>query len=344
MISSSVMFERACARMMRRLFVLYVLLVLSVASARAATLEESAKAEGEVVLYSSLNNEQIVTLVDAFKKKYPFTKPSFYRGTSERVLQRAATEAKAGRFAVDVVTAAGFQLQLMKDWGLTQRFVPPEASAYDPGFKDPEGHWINVHSLLNSMAYNTQLVRPNDAPKKYEDLLAPRWKGRIGVNLQDPEWYVNLQRRWGKEKARNYIKALAAQQPGVRDGHNITAQLLAAGEFHAVSNTYAHIAARIKGQGGPVQYVFDEPVITYVHPIALVKAAPHPSAGKLLMSFILSPEGQRMLRDQGRIPSHRDIDPQVFSLRNVKLYASDPRLAKEYGPAGEEMRAIFGAR
>lgn len=338
------MFERACTRMMRRLFVLYVLLVSSVASACAATLEESAKAEGEVVLYSSLNNEQIVTLVDAFKKKYPPIKPSFYHGTSGRVLQRAATEAKAGRFAVDVVTAAGFQLQLTKDSGLTQRFVPPEASAYDPGFKDPEGHWINVHSLLNSMAYNTQLVRPNDAPKKYEDLLAPRWKGRIGVNLQDPEWYVNLQRRWGKEKARNYIKALAAQQPGMRDGHNITAQLLAAGEFHAVSNTYAHIAARIKGQGAPVQYVFDEPVITYVHPIALVKAAPHPSAGKLLMSFILSPEGQRMLRDQGRIPSHRDIDPQVFSLRNVKLYASDPRLAKEYGPAGEEMRAIFGGR
>jgi len=173
-------------------------LVSSVASACAATLEESAKAEGEVVLYSSLNNEQIVTLVDAFKKKYPSLKPSFYRGTSERVLQRAATEAKAGRFAVDVVTAAGFQLQLMKDSGLTQRFVPPEASAYDPGFKDPEGHWINVHSLLNSMAYNTQLVRPNDAPKKYEDLLAPRWKGRIGVNLQDPERDVNLQRRWRK--------------------------------------------------------------------------------------------------------------------------------------------------
>ena len=186
------------------------------------------------------------------------------------------------------------------------------------------------------MAYNTQLVKPNEAPKKYEDLLAPRWKGRIGVNLQDPEWYVNLQRRWGKEKARNFLKALAAQQPGVRDGHNITAQLLAAGEFHAVTNTYAHIAARIKGQGGPVQYVFDEPVITYVHPIALIKSAPHPNAGKLLMSFILSAEGQRMLRDQGRIPGHRDIDPKVFPLRNVKLQASDPSLAKEYGPRAKK--------
>jgi iron(III) transport system substrate-binding protein len=330
--------------MMRQLFVLYVLLVLFVATVSAAALEDAARTEAEVVLYSSLNNEQIVTLVEAFKKKYPSIKPSFYRGTSERVLQRTATEAKAGRFAVDVVTAAGFQLQLMKELGLTQSFTPPDASAYDAGFKDPDGHWINVHSLLNSMAYNTQLVRANEAPKRYEDLLAPRWKGRIGVNVQDPEWYVNLQRRWGKEKARSYLKALAAQQPGIRDGHNTTAQLLAAGEFHAVTNTYAHIAARIKGQGGPVQYVFDEPVITYVHPIALVKAAPHLNAGKLLISFILSVEGQRMLRDQGRIPGHRDVDPQVFSLRNVKLQASDPRLAKEYGPAGEEMRAIFGAR
>jgi iron(III) transport system substrate-binding protein len=310
----------------------------------AATVEEAAKSEGEVVFYSSLNNEQIVTLVDAFKKKYPSIKPSFFRATSERVLHRALTEARAGRFAVDVVSASGFQVQLMKESGLTQRFVPPEAGSFDEGFKDSDGHWVSVHSLLNSMAYNTQLVKPSEAPKKYEDLLAPRWKGRIGVNLQDPEWYVSLQRRWGKDKARSYLKALAAQQPGVRDGHNLTVQLAAAGEYQVVTNTYAHIAARIKSQGGPVQHVFDEPVITYVHPIALMKGAPHPNAGKLLMSFILSVEGQRMLRDQGRIPSHRDIDPQVFPLRNVKLQASDPKLAKDHAAAAEEMRSIFGVR
>jgi len=337
------MFKAGSATMMQILIATIILSLLSLPS-QAASLDDAARNEGEVVLYSSLNNEQIVTLVDAFKKKYPGIKTSFYRGTSERVLQRASTEAKAGRFAVDVMTSAGFQVQLMKESGLTQQYVPPEASNYDEGFKDPDGHWVNVHSLLNSMAYNTKLVKPNEAPRKYEDLLAPRWKGRIGVNLQDPEWYVSLQRRWGKDKARNFLKALAAQQPAVRDGHNITAQLLAAGEFHAVTNTYAHIAARIKAQGGPVQYVFDEPVITYVHPIVLAKGAPHPNAGKLLIGFILSVEGQRMLRDQGRIPAHRDVDPKVFSLRDVKLQASDPRQAKEYGPAGEEMRGIFGVR
>ena len=333
---------RTMLRFLVFLFFVFLAFFLSSAAAKAATLEESAKAENEVVLYSSLNNEQIVTLVDAFKKKYPFIKPSFYRGTSERVLQRALTEAKAARYAVDVFTSAGFQLELLKESGLTQKFVPAEAAAYDEGFKDPEGHWVNVHSLLNTMAYNTQLVRPGEAPKKYEDLLASKWKGK-SVNLQDPEWYVNLQRRMGKAKAINFLRALAAQQPALRDGHNITAQLLAAGEFQVVSNTYAHIVARTKAQGGPVQYVFDEPVITYIHPVALAKFAPHPNAGKLLMSFILSSEGQKMLRDQGRIPGHREIDPKVFSLRQIKLQASDPRLAKEYAAAGEEMRAIFGS-
>lgn len=103
------MYEAAKVMMLGSIFVVFVLSVLF-PQADAATSDEAARAEGEVVLYGSLNNEQIVTLVDAFKKKYPFIKPSFYRGTSERVLQRANTEAKAGRFAVDVMTSAGFQV------------------------------------------------------------------------------------------------------------------------------------------------------------------------------------------------------------------------------------------
>ena len=177
----------------------------------AATLEESARTEGEVVLYSSLNNEQIVTLVDAFKKKYPAIKPSFYRGTSERVLQRAITEAKAGRFAVDVLTSAGFQVQLMKEAGLTQRFVPAGSERLTT-MASKTRTAIGSTSILCSTPWATirSWFGPVDAPKKYEDLLAPKWKGRIGVNLQDPEWYVNLQRRMGKEKARGFLKALAA--------------------------------------------------------------------------------------------------------------------------------------
>ena len=295
-------------------------------SSLAATLEEAAKAEGQVVFYSSLNNEQIKTLVDRFQQKYPAIKASFYRGTSDRVLQRI----KAGRHTVDVFSAAGFQLQLLKESGLTDKYVPKESSAYDSGFKDPEGHWVSVHSLLNSMAYNTNLVKASEAPKKIEDLLQPKWKGKIGIDVGDAEWYAN------------FLKGLAAQKVGLRNGHNLLAQLTAAGEFQVVLNTYAHIAARMKKQGAPIQWVFDEPVVTYVHPIAVARQAPHPNAGRLFESFVLSEEGQKMLRDQGRIPSRRDVDAKVFSLKNIKLFASDPQWAKEYPAAMEEMEQILG--
>jgi iron(III) transport system substrate-binding protein len=142
--------------------------------------------------------------------------------------------------------------------------------------------------------------------------LAPRWKGRIGVNLQDPEWYVSLQRRWGKDKGAQLFKSSRGPTTGCRDGHNITAQLLAAGEFHAVCNTYAHIAARIKSKAGRCN-LFSTTGDHLRSSIVLAKGAPHPNAGKLLISFILSLEGQRMLRDQGRIPGHREVEPQVFS-------------------------------
>src|SRR5919106_1913689 len=112
-------------RLLMNLFTLVMPLVALYSWSQAATGDDAAKAEGEVIFYSSLNNEQIVTLVDAFKRKYPFIKPSFYRATSERVLQRAVTEARAGRHAVDVLTAAGFQAQLLKEAGLTQKFIPP---------------------------------------------------------------------------------------------------------------------------------------------------------------------------------------------------------------------------
>ena len=90
-----------------------------------------------------------------------------------------------------------------------------------------------------------------------------------------------------------------------------------------------------------MQYVFDEPVITYVHPVALAKSAPSSQRRQTPDEFHSFRRRPEMLRDQGRIPGHREIEPKVFPLRQVKLLASDPGLAKEYGPAGEEMRAIF---
>ena len=308
----------------------------------AASVEELAGGEGEVVFYSSLNNEQIVTFRDVFQRKYPFLKVEFYRGTSERVLQRIITEAQTGRHSVDVFSSAGFQLQSVKEKGLTAKYVVEEPAAFPKGFRDPDGQWTNLHSLYLSMGYNTKSVSASEAPKKYDDLLDPKWRDKIGFNIRDVEWFVNILRIKGREQGLDFMRRLAAQRPGTHEAHNLLAQLLAAGEFHAVANTYGHILARERERGAPVQWVLAEPVITYLHPIGLALHAPHPNGGKLFINFLLSKEGQKMLSAQGRIPSRSDVEPQALKVaKGMRLFPSDPSLAREYEAASKEMRAIF---
>lgn len=321
---------------------LVVILFGSLASAGAASLEELARAEGEVVFYSSFNNERLVALRDAFQKKHPFLRVNFYRAGSERVMQRILTEAQAGRHAVDLFTSAGFQVQVLKEKGLTAKFVPDDGSFYAQGFRDPDGHWTAVHSLLNSMGYNTKQISAADAPKNYDDLLQPRWKGRIGLNIRDAEWFANMLRIRGRDKGLAFMRKLAAQRPGLQEGHNLLAQLLAAGEFHVVVNSFAHILAREKAKGAPVQWVLVEPVIAYIDPLALALNAPHPNAGKLFINFILSKEGQSILAAQGTIPSRSDVEPQILRIpKGTRLAPSDLSLAREYESAAEQFRKIF---
>src|SRR5437870_8127142 len=105
------------------------------------------------------------------------------------------------------------KIQALKEHGLTAKFIPDENSFYPDGFKDPEGHWTSLLLLLNAMGYNTKLVSPGEAPKKYEDLLHPKWKGKLGIHVRDPEWFLNIERRMGRERAGDFLKKLAAQSP-----------------------------------------------------------------------------------------------------------------------------------
>jgi len=310
----------------------------------AATLEELAKAEGKVTFYSSLNNEYIQPLVDAFAKKYPDIKPSFYRANSDRVVQKILTESQAGHHAVDVFSAADSKIHLLKEKGLTLRFVSNENLAYSDGFKDPEGHWTSVLLVLSSMGYNTDSVSPLQAPKTYDDLLDPKWKGKIGINPREGEWYLSLQYRMGKEKAKDFLKRLSGQNLNFREGNTLLAQLLGAGEFDIIPYVNAHTLARFKEKGTPVQWVFDEPIITHLHTIALARNALHPNAGKLFINFVLSIEGQKILGDHGIIPSRRDTDNKFFDLKKKNLFPSDPRWGNEYESALMEMGTILGVR
>ena len=272
-----------------------------------AALVEGAKKEGRLVWYTSMNVDDSQPLLDAFTKKYPFIRAELWRGSSEKVLNKIQTEARAGQFLFDVVSSNAFETGYLKAAGLAARYVPPSASVYPKGFVDPEGGWVDIYDNHYVLGYNTNLVPRGEAPRDWRDLLDPRWKGKFAMDPEDHAWLLALQERWGKDKANAFARSLAAQSPLWRKGHTLIAQLLTAGEF-PLGLVYAHRIEELKAKGAPVEWVTTtDPIPTEVHPIQVGAKALHPNAARLFVEFVVSTEGQTMMKGFGRIPAHPEV-------------------------------------
>ena len=190
-----------------------------------------AKKEGEVSLYLSTNLTDANGMMQSFKQKYPFVNVGLFRADNEKLLSRILTEASAGKFTADVVLISSFEVRVLIQKKLLQKYLSPESRFYPEGFTDKDGYWTSVYSIPRVMAYNTKLVRPDAAPKTYDDLLQPKWKGNVGLSDSAVLWYAGFLKFYGDEKGREYMKKLAAQKPAFRDSETVISQLLAAGEF-----------------------------------------------------------------------------------------------------------------
>ena len=304
-----------------------------------AQLFDGAKKEAKMVLYSTQTQSQSMDLLRTFEKRYPFVKTGLYRAGTGRLLPKIVTESQTGRHEADVIQLGGFEAQVLKEKGLAARYTSPEAAFFPEGFKDPEGFWCDVFVNIGVIAYNSRLVARPDVPKSYQDLLDPKWKGKISIDQEDAEWFGNILEIMGKESGLKFMKRLAAQKLIPRRGRRLQAQLLGAGEFPVALNLYISSVAELILQGAPIEPVAAEPLIAKLHPIFLAARAPHPNAGKLFVDFVLSEEGQRLIAKTD-VPSRKGIFSEnaiVSKIQKLKLYPSDPRLGKNYG----EYRTLF---
>ena len=201
---------------------------------------EGAKKEGKLVVYTSMTVDQAQRLNDAFKAKYPFIQPSMFRAVGERLLTRIMTEAQAGKYDFDVVQSAETQAYFLKKKNLLAKYVAPETKNVQRPFFDPDGYWAAVYMMPNVVGYNTRMIKGNEVPRSDEDLLNPKWKGKIGMDHTKPEWFSWKLKRMGEEKGVAYMKKLGAQEFKLYSGLTILTSLLAAGEFPLVLNTYVH--------------------------------------------------------------------------------------------------------
>ena len=268
---------------------------------RDARLLENARKEGSVVLYTSLAPTESGPLGQAFEKKTG-VKVEIFRTISEKVVQRALTEARAKRFAFDVVETNGPEMEIMAREQIFSDFHSPYLADLPPNAIPKHRQWIPDRVNFFVVAFNTAKVRREELPKTYQGFLDARWKGRIGLEATDAEWMATLVKLWGEAAGMGYFRQLAEMKPDVRKGHVLLAELIAAGEIPVGLTVYNSNAESLKRRGAPIDWLPVEPVVGRPQGIGVARNAPHPHAALLFADFVLSPEGQELLNSMGRVP------------------------------------------
>jgi len=281
---------------------------------RDQKLVERARQEGSVTFYTSMATTESIPLSKAFEKKYG-VKVELWRATSDKVVQRAVTEARGRRFNLDFVETNGPELEMLAREKLLSEFFSPYIADLPAAAVPSHKLWISDRLNLYVVAYNTNKVRREELPKTYEGFLDAKWKGRLGVEATDSEWLGTIVKLWGQERGMRFFRGLAEMKPDVRKGHVLFSELIAAGEVSTGLTVYASNAESMKRRGGPIDWAAIEPIVARPQALGVARNAPHPHAALLLADFILSPEGQELLLSMGRVPVSTKVKSPFSSLK-----------------------------
>jgi len=320
--------------------------VASFAAQESANLIEGAKQERKILYYTALPIQPDTTMmVDAFKVKYPFLDVDVFRLSGETLLMKVLAEAQAKALKNDVFQCSIVQMSQMKQKGLLMKYVGPESKAYGPKFKDPDGYWNTSYIIPYVIAYNTKIIPKADAPKSYEDLLKPKYKGKIGIDTDEVQWYFHLLKIMGREKGIPFMKALAKQDLLFRKGHTLLTTLCAAGEVPIVLVAYLQEVYNAQDVGSPIEWVLFEssPTIAAINTIAIQNNAPHPNAAKLFYNFSISEEGTAVLKKLSK--NAATTKALTTEVKGMDVYVAHPEeLLANYEQVTKEWKEIFNPK
>jgi len=264
---------------------------------RQQRLIEGGKREGVLTMYSNAPTDDNAALVGAFEKKYAI-KVNLYRASSEEIRQRALAEAGARRFDVDFILTNGPTMEALAREQLLQEAKSPHLADVMARAIPPHRDWVGFCLNVLVAAYNTDLVKKAELPKSYQDLLDPRWKGRIAIAADDSDWFAGLMGELGEEKGLKLFRDIAATNGfSARKGHTLLTNLVAAGEAPLALTVFNYTAEQLKRRGAPIDWFTIAPLISMPNSIAVAHAAPHPSAAVLMFDFMLS-DAQKILAER----------------------------------------------
>jgi ABC-type Fe3+ transport system substrate-binding protein len=299
-------------------------LCAGVAQAADAALIEAAKKEGEVIWYSTqIVNQLVRPIATAFEKKYGI-KVRATRANAVETAIKILNESKAGRPQADITDGTTTVVPLKKA-GYVLKWLPDPAKDYPDSLKDPDGYWVANNLFMLAPGYNTSLVPKGTEPRTYQDLLDPKWRGKMvwgatSSTSAGPGFIGTVLAEMGEDAGMAYLRKLSQQKlaPMGTAAREILDQVVA-GEYPIALQIFNHHAVISAKKGAPVDWIPMEPVTGALSVLAIHAQAPHPNAAKLLADFIISREGQAIFRDADYLPA----DPGVP--------AAEPTLKPEQG-------------
>lgn len=293
----------------------------------AAPDEAKAKTEGTIVYYTSNRTTIAEKHAKGFEKKYGI-KVQVFRSGSEKVIAKLEAEMQAGRVQADILNVSdpGYFFAQQAKGGLLPH-VSKYAATIPDAFKDREGHWAASRLTAMVIAYNTKLVRADQAPRRWADLTDARWHGKLTIASpsyggSSLNWAAGIVKLYGWK----FFEDLAKSKPLLTEGHLPGMQLVASGErpVSGEMNDYDARAGIAKGQ--PVAVVLpEEGTFVIPTPIAILKTTTRPNAAKLFVDYLLSDEGQAVFVEDHTYSARTDIRPPqgAVPLKDLKVVGMD---------------------
>jgi iron(III) transport system substrate-binding protein len=319
--------------------------------AQDAGLIEAARQEGEVIWYTGFVVEQLARPVaEAFEKAYGI-KVQYVRANSTEQVLRITNEARAGRIMGDVFDGA-IGVDTLKRQRLLASFSPLSAAHFPQEVRDSDNTWTGVNVYVLSPAINTELTPKGSEPKRWEDLLDPKWQGKMAWSSSmsaagAPGFIATVLKEYGEVKGMDYLRKLAAQKIASIDGAGrAVADQVVAGEYALGLHIFNNQPAMLARAGAPVAALPIAPATATLNTVSVLAGARHPNAARLFVNFLLSSEGQKLVAAGDYVPADPNTPPSDPSLRpdGVKLralYFSPQELEVGIGKWGGLYRDMF---
>ena len=281
---------------------------------RMQRLIDGAKKEGEITIYTSAPTDDMLAVTTAFEKKYGI-KAKVWRASSEKVLGRGITESRGNRFDADVYETNGPELEALHREKLLQAVKSPHLADLIPQAILPHGEWVSTRINIFSAAYNPKLIKKDELPKTYQDLLNPKWKGKLGIEAEDADWFAGVIADLGEEAGLKLFREIvAANGLSVRKGHTLLTNLVASGEVPLALTVYNYKAEQLKNKGAPIDwFVIGKNAIARPNGIGVARKSPHPHAAVLFYEFCIT-DAQQIFLQRDFVPTSKKIDSPLTKI------------------------------